>query len=394
MTLRIGYITDERFPSVHTDCQQMVKTADALGGQGCAVDFIQPRLARHLLRTRAGRKADICRAFNVAGRFEVRDILLWPASDLRVEKLVHGLAAPLAAGLRRYDVVYTRNLLPLRLGAILGLPVLFETYRALPRSNPRAWREVEKAARARRFLGICTHSEYSRGVMIEAGADAGSVAAIPNGYDPRDFEGVPGRDGARRELGLAGDRPLAVYTGHIRPDKGIGSLVDLAEDRPEVSFVIAGGSPSDVARVEGLLRARSLSNVRLVGQVPVARVPFYLRAADVLLLPPTAGALAAGRTVLPMKTFTYLAAGRPVLAPDLPDTTGILTHEGNSLRVPPDDRAAAAGALLRLTRDEGLSQRLGAQAALDAELYTWDGRAKRLVAFMERRMAAAERKGR
>ena len=32
MGLKIGYITDERFPSVHTDTQQMIKTADALGG--------------------------------------------------------------------------------------------------------------------------------------------------------------------------------------------------------------------------------------------------------------------------------------------------------------------------------------------------------------------------
>ncbi|MDD5306837.1 MAG: glycosyltransferase family 4 protein [Deltaproteobacteria bacterium] len=394
MSLRIGYITDERFPSVHTDCQQMVKTADALGGQGCAVDFIQPRLARHLLMTRKKRKTDICRAFNVEGRFEVSDILLWPASDLRIEKLVHGLAAPLAALLRGYDVVYTRNLLPLRLGAALGLPVLFETYRALPRSDPRAWRTVEKAARAPGFLGICTHSGYSRGIMIEAGADPESVAAIPNGYDPRDFEGVPDKDGARRELKLSGDRPMAVYTGHIRPDKGIASVVDLAEDLPDVSFVIAGGSPSDVARVESDVRTRGLLNVRLVGQVPVVRVPFYLRAADVLLLPPTSGALAAGRTVLPMKTFTYLAAGRPVLAPDLPDTAGILTHEGNSLRVPPDDRKAAALALSRLVLDKGLRERLGTRGALDAELYTWNGRAKRLVEFMERRRTAAGRKGR
>jgi glycosyltransferase involved in cell wall biosynthesis len=168
--------------------------------------------------------------------------------------------------------------------------------------------------------------------------------------------------------------------------------VDLAEDSPDVSFVIAGGSPADVARVEADVRARGLSNMRLVGQVPVVRVPFYLRAADVLVLPPTAGALAAGRTVLPMKTFTYLAAGRPVLAPDLPDTTGILVHEGNGLRVPPDDRKAAALALARLVSDGALARRLGAQAALDAERYTWDGRAKRLVAFMESRRAALGRR--
>ncbi len=392
MPLRIGYITDERFPSVHTDCQQIVKTADALGGQGCAVDLIQPRLARHLLASHARRTAEICRAFNVAGRFTVRDLLLWPGSDLRVEKVFHGLAAPCAAVFRGYDVVYTRNLLPLSLGVALGLPVLFETYRALPRSNPRSWRIVAAAARVRSFLGVCTHSEYSRGAMVAAGAAPDTVAAIPNGYDPRDFAKVPPRDEARRSLGIPGDLPVAVYTGHIRPDKGVGSLVDLAEARPEVRLVIVGGSWPEVARLGSVVRARGLGNVMLVGHVPVARVPWYLSAADVLVLPPTAGPLlAAARTVLPMKTFTYLAAGRPVLAPDLPDTAGILVHEVNSLRIPPDDRVAAAAALARLVREQDLAGRLGARAACDAARYTWDARALRLVEFMERRLAAIGR---
>lgn len=395
MPLRIGYVTDERFPSVHTDCQQIVKTADALGGQGCSVDLIQPRLARHLLVPRGRRTAEICAYFNVAGRFAVRDLLLWPASNLRVEKVFHGLAAPCVAAVRGYDVVYTRNLLPLSLGVALGLPVLFETYRALPRSDPGAWRIVAAAARARGFLGICTHSEYARGAMTAAGADPETVAAIPNGYDPRDYAAAPPREEARRRLGIPNDLPVAVYAGHVRPDKGVGSLVDLAEDRPDVRFVVVGGSPSEVQGLAGVVRARGVGNVTLAGRVPVARVPWYLSAADVLVLPPTAGPLrAAGRTVLPMKTFAYLAAGRPVLAPDLPDTAGILMHESNCLRVAPDDRPAAAAALLRLVREGGLAGSLGARAASDAARYTWEGRAQRLVEFMQRRLAAVGRRAR
>ena len=389
MSLRIAYITDERFPSVHTDCQQIVKTADALAGRGCAVDFIAPRMARHLFMSRQERLRAIASYYNVEGRFTLRDLLLWPASDLRAEKLFHGLFAPLAAALGDYDVIHTRNILPLTASARLGLPVLFETYRALPESDPRAWRAVLRASRGRRFLGIVAHSDFSRESLVANGAAPDAVATIPNGYDPADFADVPPRDEARRALGLPADRPLAVYAGHLRPDKGVGALVDLAEDVPEAHLVLVGGKREDIDLVRADAERRGLSNVSLPGHVPVTRVSWYLAAADVLLLLPTAAPLKhAGRTVLPMKTFSYLAAGRATLAPDLPDTHGILVDGRNAVLVRPDDRADAANALRRLLGDPGLSGALGRGAAADAAQYTWDGRAQRLIAFYESRLDA------
>jgi glycosyltransferase involved in cell wall biosynthesis len=387
MSLRIAYITDERFPFVGTDCQQMIKTADALGEVGCAVDFIPPRMAIHLFTGRAQRKQSITEYFNVDGNFEFRDILTWPASNLRIEKFFHGLAAPLKASFGNYDVIYTRNLLPLRLASVLGLPVIFETYRALPISDPSAWNTVKRSMGKKNFLGIVTHSEYSKGVMIEAGADESCISAIPNGFDPRDFEKAPDRSSARERLSIPDDSPVAVYTGHIRADKGIDSLVNLAADCPNYKFLIVGGSPSDTDNLQKLLDLQKVENTTLVGQVPISEVPLYLAAADVLILPPTAGPLmSAGNTVLPMKTFTYLAGGRPILAPDLPDTKGILIHDSNCLRVEPDNREAAAATLERLGLNRDLAIRLGKQALIDARRYTWNGRAKNLMDFMNLRL--------
>lgn len=391
MSLRIGYITDERYPSVHADVQQVVKTADALGAEGCQVDLMPPRMARHLFMNRDARKQKICDFFNVSGNFNLVDILTWPASDLRIEKFFHGLAAPLRSLLGHYDVVYTRNLIPVLLASKAGLPVLFETYRALPVTDKKAWRVVKMAMTGSRFIGISTHSEYSRNLMIEAGTDPETIAAIPNGFDPVDFEQMPDRGEARARLGLPLDRKIAAYTGHIRPDKGVSTLLDLAEDSPDTAFVIVGGNPAEVDRLQSTLSSRNIGNVTLFGHVLVSQVPLYLAAADVLVLPPTAGPMMrAGRTVLPMKTFTYLAAGRPILAPDLPDTKGILVHESNCLRVEPDNRKAAAEALERLTKDTQTATRLGQQAASDSDAYTWRGRAARLVRFLEQRLAAQE----
>jgi glycosyltransferase involved in cell wall biosynthesis len=167
----------------------------------------------------------------------------------------------------------------------------------------------------------------------------------------------------------------------------MGSLLDLAEDHPDALMLLVGGDREDVRRLRAQIDARGLENVRLEGRVSIAEVARYLSLADVLLLPPTAGPLMShGNTVLPMKTFTYLAAGRPVLAPDLLDTEGILVHERNCLRVEPDDRLAASEALGRLLRDDRLRRELGENARQDALQYTWGERAKRLIRFLDRRL--------
>jgi glycosyltransferase involved in cell wall biosynthesis len=95
--------------------------------------------------------------------------------------------------------------------------------------------------------------------------------------------------------------------------------------------------------------------------------------------------------VLPMKVFNYLGAGRPILAPDLPDTKGVLEHGRNCLKVAPDDRRAAAAGLALLGSDAVLCERLGAAAATAARRFTWEARARRIVAIVEQGLARARR---
>jgi len=390
MSLRIAHITDERYPSPHTDCQQVIKTADALGAVGCEVHLIQPRLAVHYFKSRDVVKAEICRAFNVDGRFEVRDIRHFPGSDLRIEKLPHALLGPLKALVGKYDVVHTRNIMTLAVGAVLGLPVLYEDYKALPITTPRIWQIVRRALSRPGVLGLVTHSAYSASTMIDQVSDSDAIVAIENGYDPKEFEQFPLKAEARERIGLTEKTRLAVYTGHIRAGKGISTLVDLAEDVPSVHILLVGGTGDEASALRGDAEKRRIGNLTVIPRVKVADVPLYLAAADVLLLP-TAGApmmKAALSTVMPMKVYSYLAAGRPILAPDLPDTVGVLTHDVNCLKVSPDDREAAATGLNLLLSDKKLAVRLSARAAKDAKSYTWEARARRLVTFMEKRLNA------
>jgi len=126
-----------------------------------------------------------------------------------------------------------------------------------------------------------------------------------------------------------------------------------------------------------------LKNVILTGFVPNAELPRYQAACDVLLMPYQRQVAASSggdisRYLSPMKLFEYLACERPIVSSDLPVLREVL-HAGNSILLPCDDTDAWVSALQKLEIDAGLRQRLATQARLDAQQYTWEARAEKIL---------------
>jgi glycosyltransferase involved in cell wall biosynthesis len=151
------------------------------------------------------------------------------------------------------------------------------------------------------------------------------------------------------------------------------------------------GVPPDSAEERWLsaqLRSAQADNVLTVPQVPLADVATYLYAADCLVIPPTDEPLRSyGRTVLPMKVFSYLAAGRPILAPRLPDIEEVLRDGDSALLVAPGNPAAAGAAARRILEDDVLAARLSKGARDSARAFTWSARAGTIVTTLERWLA-------
>jgi glycosyltransferase involved in cell wall biosynthesis len=213
------------------------------------------------------------------------------------------------------------------------------------------------------------------------------VIVAHNGADPAPMQPRLSRAEARARVGLPVERRIVVYAGRVNAHKGLDRLLALADLRPDTLFVLVGSEgqgPIETA-------AAAHSNVRVAPWQTPATLPPWLYAADVLVIPPTAAPLQHGQCVLPIKTFGYLAAGRPILAPVAPDTAELLRHEDTALLVPPDDLPAAAAALDRLAGDTALVERLSANAQALAATLTWDARAATITAFLERRLAKVAR---
>jgi glycosyltransferase involved in cell wall biosynthesis len=203
------------------------------------------------------------------------------------------------------------------------------------------------------------------------------VPVIPSGCDVSDSGEFPG---------LATDRPpRVVYAGQLYPWKGADVLVEAMALVPEARLVILGGvaGERDLDRVRALVAARGLAGrTEMPGTLAPARVPETLRKAAVVVVPLRATPATEGHTS-PIKAFEAMAAGRPIVASDLPAIREFLRHGDNALLVPPGDPPPLAGAVRRLLQDATLAESLARRAFAEAPAYSWDARAGRLAGLFE-----------
>jgi glycosyltransferase involved in cell wall biosynthesis len=181
------------------------------------------------------------------------------------------------------------------------------------------------------------------------------------------------------------DPPNVTYAGHLYPWKGVDVLLEALARTPHVRGSVVGGhkEEGDRARLESLATRLGISErVTFVGHVAPAHVHEVLRQATILVLPNPASAISTHFTS-PLKLFEYMAAGRAIVASDLPAIREVLEHERNALLVRPGDPGALATAIERLAYDRDLASQIARRAFHDASEYTWDRRAQRLEALFE-----------
>ena len=131
------------------------------------------------------------------------------------------------------------------------------------------------------------------------------VVVIPNFVDNNwltPVDGSPYRD----EFGL-GDGPIVMYAGNLGYSQSLDLMIDLAEQRPEITVVINGDGDAG-HRYRGCAR---LSNLHHIGYQPAQRLPEVLSAADIHVVPLRTGL---GSVSVPSKTYSILAVGKPVIA--------------------------------------------------------------------------------
>ena len=182
-----------------------------------------------------------------------------------------------------------------------------------------------------------------------------AVHVIPNFVDTDQIRPADRMTSYRSELGL-GDEPVVLYAGNVGFSQSLDLVVGAARRCPDVTFVVNGDG---AARPDLERTAVGLANVRFVGYQPIERLGEVLASGDIHVVPLRTGL---GDVSVPSKTYSSLAAGRPIVASIDPGTEipRLLDAAGAGVAVDPDDLDAFVRALRGLLDDPARMTTLGA----------------------------------
>jgi glycosyltransferase involved in cell wall biosynthesis len=259
----------------------------------------------------------------------------------------------------RYDAIHSHEemgLVGVWLAKWLGIPHLYDMHSSLPQqlSNFKysrsgvlhrmfTWAEGRMVHGSQSVITICQELQDTVTAM-----GAGSRSMLIENVMGGDVDEAPSRPAAdiRTTWGVPADAPLALYTGTFEAYQGVDLLIEaagiLARTRPRARILVVGGEPQQVDRARGLARGRGAADAMVfTGQQPAREIPSFVQACDVLVSPRIRG------TNTPLKIYSYLRSGKPILATDLLTHTQVLTPDISALVAPePEAFAEALAALL------------------------------------------------
>jgi glycosyltransferase involved in cell wall biosynthesis len=198
----------------------------------------------------------------------------------------------------------------------------------------------------------------------------------------------PAVDGAESLRELVGEnKTMALYVGNFALYQGIDLLLagfaEASRAADDLALVLIGGSEQDLVKYRAQVETLGLVGVaHFIGPRPVERLRGYLEQADILVSPRISG------TNTPMKVYSFLDAGVPLLATRLRTHLQVLDDEIACLFDP--DPESLAEALLSLRNDPQRREQIAAAAARRvAELYSveaYERRANQFLGALEARI--------
>ncbi|MBN1296074.1 glycosyltransferase [bacterium] len=293
----------------------------------------------------------------------------------------------------RYDIIHTHEeagMMGALLGPLFRVPHLYDMHSSLPQQFENydtstatpvlalmRWAEKFILTHSRAVIAICPHL---REIAVAAVPHA-PVTVIENLAqlqgplpDPQHIAA------ARRAFGLE-NRFVIGYTGTFEINQGLDMMArafaSVMDAIPDGILFFAGGTQDQVDAFRNEAAAMGIGDrIVLPGALPPERMREIMAVCDVLTSPRRIG------TNTPLKLYSYLTAGVPILATNLLTHTQVLDSD-IALLTEPTIQGLADG-LLRLYRDPALRQSLAAAAARrENDCYSYTAYREKLRLLLE-----------
>ncbi len=394
--MRLAYLDPHPVPDDTPEALQILHTVDALGAIGVDVSLVTPR-------PRRARTAESILGHAVAERVALHQLpdprrrWWFPSTS---NKPYYFMAARVLARLDA-DVVLVRNLMMAGylLRQVPQIPLVFETHELFaqtyreehPHRSPLKRRKLRTIEERESFVyrhaaGLLALTPLLLEDIRNTYRVTGPGDIVPDGVDLRQAQTPPSM--------VRNPVPMLLYLGSLHPWKGVDTLILAMKHltRP-AQLTIVGGNTRRISELRALAQREGVGErVTFIGPVEPSRRFEWIHRADICLLALSPTSIGS-RYTSPLKLFEYMAAGKPVIVPDLPSMRTVLEPNRHALVVETGDAAGFARAIERLLAEPALRERLGREALALAREFTWEARARRVRAFLERLQEARKLEG-
>ncbi|MFC2165133.1 glycosyltransferase family 4 protein [Acidobacteriota bacterium] len=169
----------------------------------------------------------------------------------------------------------------------------------------------------------------------------------------------------RKEYASEGQK-IVLYAGNFQPYQGIPLFLEAASKITDnrIIFVLVGESEAAVKSMQKRAEELKIADkVKFTGQVPPSQMPLYIGISDALISPRVSG------TNTPLKIYSFLKSGKPVIATRLWTHTQVLNDQ-ISVLVEPDAESMAQGITSALFDEEARKRTKAAKEMADRD-YTY-----------------------
>ena len=382
--MKIYYIANSRIPTEKAHGIQVIKMCEAFTSRGIDVKLVLPWRFNKI-------KQDPFEYYGVKKNFKIirvpsLDLILLgiPKIGFLIQAATFGFFAAVYLLLksRPKDIIYSRDEFSLCFFSFLRRNLFWEAH-TFP-GSPQKYQRILK-----KIKGLVAISHGLKKSFQAVGMAEEKILVAPDAVDLARFAVKESSQECRKKLSLPQDKKIVLYTGHLYKWKGADVLMESSEFLSENTLVyLVGGTEEDVAsykpssraQAEGL-KAESYKLVTFVGHRSHKEIPYWLKAADVLVLPNSAKEKISAIYTSPLKLFEYMAGGKPIVASDLPSLREIL-NENTAVLVEPDNPEALAKGIEKVLKDGVLAGKIAQNAAEEAKNYTWEKRAQNILTFL------------
>jgi glycosyltransferase involved in cell wall biosynthesis len=264
-----------------------------------------------------------------------------------------------------------------------GIPTIFECHNSLLNTRSkildRYWKgQLFKLCKYDKFLKMIAISQELSNFWQNNGFPPSKILTLHDCIDDGSHKNIESIEEARDELNLPKDRKLIVYAGSLYRDRGIETILKLAQVYSMACFIVLGGPDERKRYYRKMLEKEGINNVYFMGYIPHNLVKSYLCAADVLLMiwsrkVPTINYCS------PLKMFEYMAANRIIVGHGFPTIKEILTDGETAYLANPDSFDELSAKLNNALNDTYPSIIADNARKLVLSHYTWDKKAKAIL---------------